>query len=416
MGQLKTFLGEELNKGIFTLFVTMNLFNLLNLIFHFSMGRMLGPTDYGILVALLALVEIYSIPSEVIGNVITKYTSQLKAHEEEGKIKYLLSKSLRWAILLSVTFFIILTVAGFFLSSFLRINFWLILITNLLVFSLLLNPIVKGILQGRKKFAKLGACFLFEGVIKLFVAIALVILGFKVSGAIGGIIAGAFGGLILTFYFNKEVLVKQTEKIKFEKIKFDWIPYFVVTVAILLVMNLDVIFSRRFFSDVQSGNYAVLSTLGKMLFIGTIAISKVLFPISANENTLGKNTSKHLFKSILIFALIAIAATGFLSIFSRQLILFLYGPQYLETSNLLVYSCIALSFLALSNLILIYELSINHIKYGVALFILPLLEVAIFYFFHSTISQYILAFMFFNIGMFIFIGLSFIVWKRKKYV
>ena len=132
---IKKIFSSELSRGALILLITINLYNFLNFLFHFSMGRMLGPKEYGTLAALMSLVYIYSIPTEAIQNIITKYTSKFNLKNEKGKIKYLLRKSLKKAFLISLLLFIVLIIIAVFLANFLRINFWLILIMNLIIYN-----------------------------------------------------------------------------------------------------------------------------------------------------------------------------------------------------------------------------------------------------------------------------------------
>src|SRR3989344_2581040 len=147
---------SELEKGAFILLVTMNIFNVLNFLFHFFMGRILGPADYGVLAVLMSFIYIYSIPSEAIQNIISRYTSKLNLKKNYGKIKFLMLKALKKSLKISVTIFILATGFTFILSKLLEINFWLIFLINIVIFFSFFIPIIRGILQGRKKFFRLG--------------------------------------------------------------------------------------------------------------------------------------------------------------------------------------------------------------------------------------------------------------------
>src|SRR3989344_5481111 len=99
---------DELVKGSFILLIMINLYNLLNQLFHLFMARFLGPIDYGILTVLFSIIYIIAIPSEAVQNVIAAYTKQLTLKKEDGKIKFMLFKSLNFI----------------FPSSFLRVNWF----------------------------------------------------------------------------------------------------------------------------------------------------------------------------------------------------------------------------------------------------------------------------------------------------
>ncbi len=398
---LKKFLSSELGKGTLILFIAINFYNFLNFLFHFSMGRMLGPEGYGILAVLMSLIYIFAIPSEAIQNIISRYTSQFNVKREEGKIKYLLNKSLKKTITYSISLFLFLTILGIFLSWFLQINFWLIFITNLFIFIAVSMPITRGVLQGRKKFTSLGINMVIEAALKLFFAISLVIFGFKVFGAIIGAILGSLASLVFAFYFNKDILEKKEEETSFKGIYSQSIPYFITMLVIFIGFSLDILLAKRFFSPELAGQYAVLSMLGKMIFFGTIAIGKAMFPLTSEKHDTKGDASKLFYKSILMITAICVFATLIYGFLPKLVIGLLYGSQYLEMAPYLVYSAISLSFLSLSNLIFIYHLSTNKLKHSPFLFIFLLIEIALLSMFHSNILEYTLAFMVSNTIMFI---------------
>ncbi len=52
---IKRIWSSELGRGAIILLVMINIYNVLNFAFHFSMARLLGPADYGILAVLMSL-------------------------------------------------------------------------------------------------------------------------------------------------------------------------------------------------------------------------------------------------------------------------------------------------------------------------------------------------------------------------
>jgi O-antigen/teichoic acid export membrane protein len=407
----KKILSNDLNKGIIILFITINIFNFLNFVFHFSTARLLGPADYGVLAVLMAIVNIYGVPAEAIQNMITKYSSKFNSKKEYGKIKFLMGKSLRKSLRIASYVFIFLFILTFFLSWFLKISFWLILFTNLIIFFSFSIPTIRGVLQGRKKFLQLGMSMVIESGLKLFFALSFIVFGFKVFGAIGGMLMGIFAGLIFSLYFNKDLLNKKEEETSFNGIYLRSVKYFVVTFVVLLFFSLDIIFARKFFSAEIAGQYAVLSMLGKMIYFSTLAVGKTMFPLTSEKSGNGKESFKLFKKSLGIIIVLCAIVLIFYAFFPEMIIKILYGKQYLSMANFLIFSGISLTFLSLTNLILIYGLSTNRLKNPYYLFIFLAIEILLFYLFHSTILEYILAFMVSNI--IIFIG-SFLFIKKHE--
>jgi len=397
----RKFFSNELEKGAFILFAMMMFYNFLNFLFHFSMGRLLGPVNYGVLAVLMSIVYIFSVPSEAIQNIISRYTSRLNIKKENSKIKFLMLKSLKKGFKISLTLFLVSIFISIALSKFLEINFWLIMLTNVLIFSSLILPIIRGILQGRKKFSSLGNSLIIESTFKLIFSVSLVVLGFKVFGAMGGVLLGVSAGIIFSFYFNKDILNEKERATGFDRIYSKSIPYFVAMFVVFLIFGLDIILAKRFFSPELAGQYSVLSMLGKIIFFATIAISKVMFPLTSEKHDKNENSTSLFKKSFLIVLFICLIAIFIYGFFPKLIIGILYGKDYLDMAPYLVYSAIALSFLSLSNLILMYGLSTKGLKYILFLPLFLAIEIILLYFFRGNIQNYIIAFMVSNIIMFI---------------
>lgn len=398
--KIKSFGKDELVKGSLILFFMINIYNLLNYIFHFSMARMLGPSDYGILVVLMSIVYIFSVPSEAIQNIITNYTSRLSIKKEFGKIKFLVFKSLKRSFVISFIIFLVFIPIAFFLSSFLKIDLFLFLITGILIFFIFSLPILRGALQGRKKFVSLGLNMILEGSIKVPLAIFLVFVAWKVYGAISAVLVSVFLAFIFGFFFMKDIIKTKKQEDEFKGIYSYSLPFFISILSIVLVYSLDVIFVKRFFSSEIAGKYAVASMLGKMIFFGTSAISKAMFPLSSESYENGKKTSFLLKKSLKIVFLISGIALLFFLFFPSLIIKILFGSAYTDVSSILFILGLSLTILSFTNLIILYGLSINKIKKNsFYLLIFVILEIALFSIFHSSLLQFSLVFLMTNLLM-----------------
>ena len=409
---LKKIFSDELGRGVFVMLITMNLFWILNFLFHFSMGRLLGPENYGILAVLMSLIYIYSVPTEAIQNLISNYTSKFNIKKQNGKIKSLIFRSMSKAIKISFYLFIIAIIFSLLFSYFVKINFWLILLSNFIIFSSLSTPIFRGVLQGRKKFGLLGMSLVIEAFLKLIFAISFIFLGFLVFGAVLGILIGTFSSLLFIIYFNKEIINIKEKEESFEGIYFKSVPYFVAMFVIILFFSLDIILAKRFFSPDLAGKYAALSFLGKIVFFGTMAIGKTMFPLTSERYNKNKDSLGVFKKAFWIVLLLCFIVIGLYWLFPTFVISILYGSQYVDVSPYLLYSGVAFSFLSLTNLIFIYGLSINALKKPYYLVIFLIIEIVLLSVYNSDISEYILAFMVSNIIM--FIGSLFLLLRWKK--
>jgi len=272
----------------------------------------LGPTASGksSLAVLMSMIYIYGVPTEAIQNIVSRYTSKFNSKKENRKIKFFMFKSLKKGLIAASLIFAGLVPFSFFLSNFLNVNFWLIFIANISIFFSFSAPVTRGVLQGRKKFGKFGGSLIVESVLKLSFAIFLVFFGMRVFGAIIGVLLGVFIGVLFSFYFNKDVLKEHQKKVKFDNIYSNGVPYFVAMIVILIALSMDIILAKRFFSPELAGQYSVLSMIGKMIFFGTLAISKAMFPLTSEKYDKKEDSIGLFKKSMTITILICIISSS----------------------------------------------------------------------------------------------------------
>lgn len=146
--KLMNFGKDELVRGGIILFVMIGIFNFLNYLFHFAMARMLEPAEYGILVVLISISYIFTVPSEAVQTIFSKYTS--KYIKDSGKVKDLLLRGMKKASQAAVLIYLIFIPVAIFLSFFLNIELILVLLTGVFIFGSFITPVIRGILQGEK--------------------------------------------------------------------------------------------------------------------------------------------------------------------------------------------------------------------------------------------------------------------------
>lgn len=396
---------DVLIRGSLVLFVMLGLFNVFNYLFQMSMARMLGPADYGILAVLMSIIYIFGIPSEAIQTIITRYTSKFEISNETGKVKDILYRSLRKGILFSFAAFAVFSVLSIFLSSLLKISFFLLIITGLFIFYIFSLPVIRGVLQGKKKFFSLGLNMVMESGIKVIFSILLVIAGWRVYGAIGSVI---IGGIIAFFFASASIRDVFSSKRKSENLGEVYrynLPILIGISSIVLIYSLDVILARVFFSPEIAGKYSFVSLIGKIILFSSFAISKAMFPLSAEKFEEGKTSGGLLKKSLILLTGISVFVLFFCYIAPEQVIklISLGSSQYTDASNVLFIIALAFSLTAFSNLFVLYSLSINKIrKASVSLWIFVVLYAVLLSIFNSSLVDFAYSILAVNVAMFLY--------------
>jgi len=379
-------INKALLSGSIALLVGINLFNIVNFLFQFAMARMLSPADYGILATLFSIIYIMGVFSEPVQTIIAKYSSK---ESQNGKLKNLALRSLKKGLKISSIIFVGYIFIAIPLSLALKIPYLLVNLTGLIIFSAFLSPVTRGVMQGRKFFKTLGANLFLESIIKLVLAIILVLIGWKVYGAMAAAIVGSLVAFIFSIIALREVLNARERKTNLKGIySYSW-PVFVVLFSVLAFFSLDIIIARIVFDATSAGYYAIASVLAKIIFLGTQPISKALFPISAEQKTVKKH---HLLINAIgiLFVCVFIALLIFY-FFPSILIKLFAGRAILESQNILFYLALAMSILSFTNLILLYKLSRSKTRNYLVFLIFPIIEVALLLLFSHNLVEYSIA-------------------------
>jgi len=382
-------LDKLLWKGSLVLLISFGIFNFLNFVFQLSMARMLSIVDYGIFATLFSMIYMLAVFTESIQTIMTKYSSR---EDDKGRLKNIMKKALKKSGFVSLGLFITYLILAVPLSFLLRINYFLLFLTGIFIFSAFLSPITRGVMQGRKKFLALGTNMVLESGLKLLLAVALVFLGWRVYGAIIGALIGVFVAFLLSF-FQLGKMIKEEERKSKTKGIYDYAkPTFFITLIIVVFYSIDIIIAKIVFPEEIAGFYAIASVLSKAIFWGTLPISKAMFPLSS-ENFKDKKKSENVFLNALIFVSILVAIALAMFYFASGLVILIFSGKFIyESISILFYLGIGTSVLSLTNLILLHKLSINKIRNYKYLFIFLILEIFLLFYFSSNLFEFSIAF------------------------
>lgn len=381
---------NEFLRNTLLLFMATMLMNFFGYLFHFYVGRKLGPIDYGVYGALSSILYILNVPYNTIQTTVTKFASNFKVSNEYAKIKYLIFQSTFKLLIYGIMFVIIFLSLSRIIANFLHIDSLtpLFLLALLFIFSILI-PINRGALQGLQDFKNLGYSYIMEGFLKFLFGLILVGLGLGVNGAITAIILSYLIPFVITFYFLRYIF--KTEKIKFhtKSIYLYSFPVFITTFLLTALYSIDVILVKHFFNAQDAGYYWAASLLGKIVYFASGAITLVLFP-QVNELNLKNIAHKKIFyRALIMVFLIGFSITTFYFLFPNFTVTLLFGKQYLAIKGLIGFFAIVMTLFSLVYVTCFYNLSINRMGFIYILFLSVLLEIVLIYLFHNSIMQII---------------------------
>ncbi len=396
----------SISRHTFTLWMTSGLVAIASYLFFFAMARMLSQQDYGLLYSLIALLYIFSVPTETIRFVISKYVAIFKTKKEYGKIKNLFKRSFKKLFFYSLpALFLVIIIAPTWLSGFLHVDVWHIIVASLTIPFIFLLPIIHGTLQGLNRFVALGMNNSIEMILKLVIAVVLVFIGLGVYGAIVAIPLSVALAIAFGFIPLKKIMESDEEKVESSPIYKYFFPFLFVVLFLTAMSSVDVLIAKHFFSPIYAGFYAAISTLGTILFFISIAVTKVMFPLVAEKHHL-KKVKEHkdlLYKSLLLILLPSALWVILLALFPKFIVGLILGSKYLAIANFIKYEAIAMGFLALSNVIALYNLAIDRKKFIFLPAVFCVLEIVLLCLFHNSLTQYLRILILVNVLLFLFL-------------
>lgn len=362
--------------------------NVLNYVYHFLVGRLLGPADYGILGAFFSIIYILFAPVNTIQTTLAKFTADFIVKNETGKVVHLHNRALKLMVYVSLAIFLIFFVFSPQIGKFLlidNINYVRLFSTVFLI--VFVTAVSRGFLQGLQKFKILSATLIIEGCIKLGLAISLIYLSFNLYGALTAISIALLVSFLFAFYSLKKILPKETVQFDSKPIYTYALPVLITMTVITAMYTVDVILVKHFFEPITAGLYAAASLLGKIIFFASYSFSWVMFPKIAEAYSKSE-PYMHIFRKSLVFvAILASVATLAYWLIPELIINMLFGEQYLSIVNLIAPFGLAMSLFSIAFVVANYYLSTNRIKFIYILFAFLIIEVAAIWFFHETLEQ-----------------------------
>lgn len=366
-----------------------NVINAVNYLYHFIIGRLLGPADYGTLTTVISLIGLISVVPGTLGFVIIKYISAAKDKKDQQAH---ISWFNHWVWLVSILISLMSAISIPVLISFTRINQPLLFVLIALSFLFSLPSLFnKSVLQALLRFKQFVISSFIETLAKLILSIGLIAMGFGVGGAMGAFFLATVTGFWVSSYFiNDQKGFKAEHKSLPPGIVRYTLPVLLQSIALTSFYSTDLVLVKHYFSAFDTGLYSALSSLSKIIFFGTGPISAVMFPMVSKRHAIGGEYKKIYQMSFAITALLCLIALTFYSVVPTLAIKILYGSAYLQASGLLVWFGISVSLFTLSSLILNYNLSIGRARAAIFPAIAAVLQILGIVLFHQTLWQVII--------------------------
>lgn len=384
----KPSISEGFAKPTMILFSATVIGGVFNYVFQFFMMKSLSVESYSELAAVLSLFYIITVPTQTIGTMLLRYTSKFMAEGRQQQVYWLIKRSLWITLAISAVMVVVILVTMPWLMSFLSLTSDLPVIVMLFgLVVAMVTPIGYGPAQGLQRFTLLGLNTIASPIGKLIFGVILVMAGFGVAGAMGGVIIGTAFGMLVVIIGIRDHLVRHGSPITTadaRSIKIYLIPVTIAVVCFGIMTNIDIFLANHYLLKTDAGLYSTASTLSKIILFMPGAIATVMFPKVTAAHTRSEGTVRIMRRSIILTLLLTgLLAMGFLLV-PETVLSVLTNTAYLGAAPALQILGLSMMFFGLASLFMNYGLATDRHQYITFVLLFTVVEVLLLVLFHSS--------------------------------
>lgn len=341
--------------------------------FYIAMGRLLTPVDYGLVTFILAFFSVLNPISFLgLGEALANIIPKLSAHNPH-KIKPTLYYALKYGFPTAFFLAAIILLLSFFISS---INFSFKMLPLFLITGAAWY-FMRGVMVGLQEFKKIFVIDIIAHSIRVFSAIAFVLIGFGVKGALAGWLVCFLIVIILSaIYLRGIISLKSNETGETKNLLTFGVSSAVYVSTYWLLLNIMAIVLGLMSNLYAVALFGVVMVFGQIvLFFSNVLVTALLPSISSLHAKKEFGKIELLLKLSLKYCLlISLLPLLILISFPEKIIKLFYTVNYLSASQLFPYMLTGYVLFGLTNIILttLYALGMPILRMKLATFAIVL--------------------------------------------
>lgn len=343
--------------------------NVLNYAFNFAISRRVGVEGFAALSSLVSFIMLLSIPTSVLTLIVVKYAAVYHAAGDGARVRRLSQILLKWTGVAAAAAFLAGAALRGEIATFLRISETDAILLCLAITALsLINPSVRGILQGEQDFHRYSVSTVIEVFIKVIAGVGLVYAGFGVAGALGGWLTGTAcslaytvwavlrkhgspGGAAVRLGLNSRALMQTSVCVG-------------LSMGFVTMMSfIDVLLVKHYFPAHQAGLYAATNLTGKIVLFLVAFVPAVVLPKAVAKHTAGENSVPLLLQSCGITIVMAGAVLFVFGLFPSEVIRAVAGRDFAGAAPYVLQYDAAMCMLAIVTLLANYRIGIHRFAF-----------------------------------------------------
>ena len=328
---VKRLSSSGLAQGGFAFFVATGAVSVSNFLFHVVVSRLLGPSNYGALGALLNVLLLLAVPLGAIQAAVTRSESALQHSEGHG---IGLRSAMMRSVVAGVIGMFVLALLSPVIRGYLHLpSVWSVVLLSIWVLPAIIGAVAQGVLMGRLKFGPVSLAMLLGGVIgRLLLGVLLIELGFGILGAVAAsVLSQVIQTAIVCIPLISEFMHSKGYSVGVG------LRSGVLSVLALggywLLGTEDTVLARHFLSAHSAGLYAASSTAGRIALFLPGAIALIAFPRFSRDKGRGELARNTLRWSLAVVGLLGLGAAAVLALLPSLVVSILFGSGYVGAAS-----------------------------------------------------------------------------------
>lgn len=323
---------QSITQGTSYLLIAQTILILSGYMIHIGLGRLLGPTEYGIYGVIIYLATVFNF---ILITGLPQATSKYTSEDSTNTIR-VLRTSFVSSMLLGIIIFLIIFVVSEEIALLLHdvsLTPYVRLI-SLMIPSYAILTVIEGYYNGKRNYRAQSGLILLYNIIKPAMIFAFVLMGFSIWGAVLGFTISPIIPLAIGLYMIRGQNIWRSKGFPFEKILRFAIPIIIFSAAINLIISLDLFFVKRIMMNNElAGYYSAASTISKVPYFLMGAVNLSLFPaVSANMHNSAK-IQEYISESLRYTLHFVFPVTAIIAASPGSLVSLLYSDIYLPAGQ-----------------------------------------------------------------------------------
>ncbi len=323
-----------------------------NFLFHVVISRLLGPSHYGALGALLNFISVLAVPLGAVQLAVTR--AVVTGDGQPRSLRTLALRTTASGFGAMVVFWAASPLLGRFLNlgsttSLLILGAWIPLAV--------IGAVLQGALMGELRFVPVAvATFVGGGALRLVTGAGLVILGFGLDGAVAATLIGQALTTFMLIVVARRALTRHVDQPLRISLR-DAGLSIAALAGYTALTGIDTLLAQHFLPGPQAGVYAAGAIAGHIALFLPGALVMVAFPRLASDGGAGKNSRKTFVEALALVGLLSAMAVIALAGAPRATVHLIFGIRYSQSASILGELALASSFLGLVGLLTYFQIA-----------------------------------------------------------